>query len=271
MRARLGESVLAILYYGACFRGRADIDGLLDLYVLVDDYHQAYRRLTPALANALLPPNVFYLQLSAPVAPLRLKYAVISARDFVRHVSPRCFQASLWARFAQPCAAVYLRDTAARVAVVDALTTAVLTFLTRAQAIVPAPADALLLWRTGLAASYATELRPEDPALAAARIVDAAPERYRHFTTAAALPPPDRRTRRRARLTWPLRRVHGKLLNLLRLVKAVFTFEGGVDYVLWKIERHSGVRVEATDAMRRHPLLHIWATAWRLYRMGAFR
>jgi hypothetical protein len=37
------------------------------------------------------------------------------------------------------------------------------------------------------------------------------------------------------------------------------------------MERHSGVRVEATPWQRRHPLIGGWLVAWRLYRRGAFR
>jgi hypothetical protein len=69
----------------------------------------------------------------------------------------------------------------------------------------------------------------------------------------------------------PARRAYGKAVCLLRLMKAAFTFEGGADYILWKIERHSGVRVEASPFQRRHPLLGGWGLLWRLYRQGAFR
>ena len=54
---------------------------------------------------------------------------------------------------------------------------------------------------------------------------------------------------------WALRRACGKALNALRLAKAAFTFEGGADYIAWKIERHSGVALELADWQRRHPLL----------------
>ena len=60
-------------------------------------------------------------------------------------------------------------------------------------------------------------------------------------------------------------------LPLLRLIKAVFTFEGGVDYALWKIERHSGVTVTVSDRARRHPLIFGWGPLFRLWRRGAFR
>src|SRR3546814_3014928 len=54
---------------------------------------------------------------------------------------------------------------------------------------------------------------------------------------------------------WALRRVQGKLLSVARLCKAAFTFQGGAEYLLWKIERHSGVSIALTPWQRRHPLL----------------
>ena len=59
---------------------------------------------------------------------------------------------------------------------------------------------------------------------------------------------------------WAIRRVQGKVLNILRLIKAALTFQGGLDYAVWKIERHSGVKIDLTDKDRQRPLL----TALRL-------
>ncbi|MCA9474766.1 MAG: hypothetical protein KC563_03010, partial [Nitrospira sp.] len=59
--------------------------------------------------------------------------------------------------------------------------------------------------------------------------------------------------------------------SMLRLMKAAFTFQGGADYLIWKIERHSGVKVELTPTQRRHPIITGLVIFWRLYRQGAFR
>jgi hypothetical protein len=58
---------------------------------------------------------------------------------------------------------------------------------------------------------------------------------------------------------------------MLRLLKGMLTFEGGVDYILWKIRRHSGVAVDAPPRLRRHPILAAGVLAWRIYRRGGFR
>ena len=70
---------------------------------------------------------------------------------------------------------------------------------------------------------------------------------------------------------WQGRRLLGKTLNYLRLIKAAFTFDGAVDYVMWKVRRHSGVIVPVSDWQRRHPVLAAPGLAWKLYRRGAFR
>jgi hypothetical protein len=70
---------------------------------------------------------------------------------------------------------------------------------------------------------------------------------------------------------WRRRRLHAKALFLLRILRNAVIFEGGVDYVLWKIQRHSGVSIDQAWRQKRHPLLALGAEAWRLYRARAFR
>jgi hypothetical protein len=72
-------------------------------------------------------------------------------------------------------------------------------------------------------------------------------------------------------VAWALRGVVGRALSVLRLAKGAFTFDGGLDYILWKIARHSGVTTAVAPWQRRHPLLAAPGLVWRLYRRGAFR
>jgi hypothetical protein len=148
-----------------------------------------------------------------------------------------------------------------------------------------APFTARDLWVCALSRSYGAELRPESEARPA-QVHDANAARYAAVTPAALAaagfagtagsdgrfaPVGDERARRQAAQAWARRRLLGKTLNVLRLMKAVFTFEGGADYVAWKIHRHSGVRVDMSDWQRRHPLLASPVLAVRYWRKGAFR
>ena len=67
---------------------------------------------------------------------------------------------------------------------------------------------------------------------------------------------------------WRVRRVQGKLMSVLRLLKALFTFVGGLDYVAWKMQRHSGRQVEIPARVRRWPWIFMWGYFWGLYRQG---
>jgi hypothetical protein len=282
------SAVQAILFYGSCLRRNDETEGIVDLYVLVDNYRSAYPGWALALGNMLLPPNVFYLQLPWREGLVRAKYAVLSLADFQRGTSWGSFHSYLWGRFAQPTALVYVRDARIAQEVEKALAQAVVTFIGRVLPRLPESFTARDLWQDGLTLSYRTELRTERtdklvhlfeawqdyyeqvtgaamPALSfpIELVTEAEPRVYR-----ASIPAPARFLSRSA---WGLRSLQGKLLSVLRLAKGLFTFQGGPEYVLWKIERHSGIKVELTTRQRRYPLFAMGRVVWRLYRSGAFR
>jgi len=285
---RYGGVTQAILFYGSCFRTGDDTDGLVDLYVIVDSYRAALPNRLHAMANKLLPPNVFYLELPVQDRVVRTKYAVLSLKDFQRGTSKHWFHSYLWGRFAQPAGLLYARNNQVKRQVEMALAKAVITFITRVMPGLEERFTARDLWHHGLLLSYRAELRSEKPDKLV-NLVDAASEYYEQITRAAMVSVPFKveiftepdgflyhahiptLVRYRNHLAWSLRRLQGKVLSILRLAKAVFTFEGGVDYIQWKIERHSGVRVEWTPRLRRHPLLAVGILSWRLYRKGGFR
>ena len=286
---RHGQGIVAILFYGSCLRRSDPADGVLDFYVLVDDYRRFYGRMVPALANAVLPPNVFYAECPWKGGTLRAKYAVISLRQFQAGTRRQTVPSSLWARFSQPARLVRARDAAVAEDVEQALSEAVVAMVAAALPLLPEQFDPPALWQAAFQATYGAELRSEGPQRAAelyahdrARYDAVTPYALRLATApggTAEAPDASGRfrvtlpaaARRRGRRLWRLRRPLGKLLNLARLIKGGFTFSGGLDYILWKIERHSGVRVPVSPWQRRHPILGAPSLAWRLYRRGGFR
>jgi len=267
------RAAVAVLFYGSCLRvPEGDLsDNLLDFYVIVDDYRAAYDRRWLAIANRLLPPNAFYREAPWQGDRIRSKYVVISLADFERGCAPETRNVSIWARFAQPARIVWARDAATTDRVLAACSNAVRTMFRNAWPLEPASRDAATIWTRAFRETYAAELRPEN-AGRAQHIFDADRARYEQFTPLLieGLKQPYQ-TRDAALAAWRGRRRLGKTLNLARIVKGTFTFDGGLDYALWKIHRHSGVTVPVTDWQRRHPLLAAPSLAWRLYRMGAFR
>jgi hypothetical protein len=190
--------------------------------------------------------------------------------QFRRGLSPASLQTSLWARFAQPCRLVWARDLQARAAIGAALADAVITMVAAVAPLLERDCSAERLWLRGFQETYRAELRAEGAARAK-DIYENARERYDAITPWALAAAGAGHARRSAQLRWAGRRVLGKTLSVLRLIKSAFTFDGGVDYILWKIERHSGVRLPVSPWQRRHPLLASPVFLWRLYRLGAIR
>ncbi len=62
-----------------------------------------------------------------------------------------------------------------------------------------------------------------------------------------------------------------KVLAVAGLLKTAFTFQGWLSYVTWKIERHSGTKIELSERQRRRPLLFAWPVIFRLIREGVLR
>ena len=271
LRERYGERFSGALYYGSC-RHRSDPEGIYDLHVLLSELRGALAPLPAALCR-WLPPNVYYLEAAHEGRTVRCKYAVLSVEQFERGCSRRAFHSYFWGRYAQP---VTLVGFEASESIIESLTSAVETLAWRALPRLGEVAEARAYWLGALRLSYAAELRPEGDERAAT-LVDAYPEYYRATGAAllearAAVPGGTPGSHAlRARIDWAARSASGKLLTVARLLKGLVTFEGGIDYLAYKLERHTGVPVVITEAARRRPLLYVWPIVWRLWRQGAFR
>ena len=261
----------AVLFYGSCLREK-QLDGLmLDFYLIVSDYRAAYDRRWLAVANRLVPPNVFHFEHHG----LTAKYAVLSEADFARECDVSARTPSVLARFAQPARLVWAFDDASRARATEAVSSAApaLLHLTQPTMTDEAAADPLAVWKKAFAYTYGAELRAERKSRPDA-IVDADPERYRLFAKAAGFPlaagttPAGCRT---ADAGWRRFQKRTRRIQLLRLAKASATFAGGVDYIAWKINRHAGTRIRIKPWQRRWPLLAAISLLPRLLRSGAVR
>ena len=259
LRERYGERVDAIVLYGSYLRGVAD--AMPDVYVLLSEW-PARPRLHRWL-GAALPPNVLSLPFEDG-AGRRAKVSVLTTSQLLRAVTGD-LHPYFWARFAQPCQRLFCRDrdVAARL---EFMATRSARRLMAEVAPSPSPETPAAYWMAVFSRTYAAEVRSEGPSKREALYAVNRDyyDRLFHATRAGA-------ASERGPRAWPLAQTVGKLLSLLRIVKSALTFEDAVDYMLWKLERHSGVRLEATERQRRYPLLFAWPLAWRFYRLKAFR
>jgi hypothetical protein len=286
------HGVSSILFYGSCLR-RGTTEGVLDFYVLVDGYRAAHRSRLQALLGWLVPPNVFYLEIDHGGERLRAKYAVITTRDFLRAARGRRVDARIWSRFCQPTRLVWARDAQARKDALVAARSATLTAVDRMLSWLPGdgpvqrfePAE---LWTTAFRETYRAELRGEKAETIEA-IYAAQAERFDRVAVAALREleargklrvvatgrelevASDPAWRARARRAWRLRRPLAKAFAIAVLVKTPVTFDGWVDYAIFKVERHSGVRIELSERQRRRPFLHAVPILLRLLREGVLR
>ena len=272
LRVRFGGAFVAALFYGSC-RQRASSEGIVDLHVLVDDLREALGPWGAWLCR-ILPPSVYSLEAraggagTAGGATIRAKVAVLSLRQFRRGCSRAAFHSYFWGRYAQPLTIVGAGDPEP---LIEGLVDAAETLAARAWPRLDDPTDAIAYWTGALRLSYRAELRPEGndrPAV----IVAAYPAYFQATGEAVLATHAGRPTSTvLARADWAMRSAWGKLLSLLRLIKGLATFDGGLDYIVWKLERHTGRRIEIPESARRRPLLFIWPLVWRHWRKGTFR
>ncbi|MCE9660995.1 MAG: hypothetical protein K8R60_20900 [Burkholderiales bacterium] len=281
---RAGDATAAVLFYGSALRDDA-LDGVLDFYVLTDrPIAWPGSRLT-ALAGRLIPPNVGYLETAIDGVTLRTKYAVMTLAQFRHAMAKERIDTTLWARFSQPVACIHARGETEARQVRAAVTEAVVTAARWAAALGPVRGTAADFWRGLFQRTYAVELRVERSARADDLVArDAA--RYSRLLPAAweaaglafssnadgvLAPTLNAEDRAAAERRWRRRRLLARPLNLLRLFKAASTFDNAIDYVAWKVERHSGYRIEPTEFQRRHPLLAAPSLYLKLRARGVLR
>ena len=255
-------NIQAIIAYGSALRDSNPADTLIDYYVLTKSTADVSTNWLSATLCNIIPPNVYYLEAIVDGVQCRAKYAALPMDLLQRKVRGGCANPYFWARFAQPMCLVWWANETAKQSVMDIMTTAMATAAGHAKALVP-NASPLDQWAALFRKTYTTELRPED-AGRAQLIVDM---QRTHFEAVSQRAEPTAISS----ASWGRRKWQGKFLSVLRLAKAAFTFQGGVDYAAWKIKRHSGVEVEVKDWHRRHPFVASLVFLPALLRRGGLK
>jgi hypothetical protein len=256
------EGAVAIFAYGSCLRGVPASDTLMDFYVLTENLADVSPSFLSSLACAIIPPNVYYAETNVAGQCLRAKYAVLPSSLFAAWMARKTNNPYFWARFSQPSALIYARNDQARMQVIAAISEALRTSFANAKALTN-ETDALAIWTAGFNATYQSEFRSEQTNRSI-QIVSAAPDYYIEAAKFLASETPVQ-----ANQAW--RRIAGKFWSVLRLIKAAFTFQGGADYIVWKIERHSGERIVLSQWQRKHPVIAGLTLLPKMLHKGAIR
>jgi hypothetical protein len=252
----------AVLVYGSALRDSHPEATLIDFYVLTQTSAGISANAISRFLCGLMPPNVYYTEYELDGKTYRAKYAVLPMEQLASKLKGETANPYFWARFAQPMRLVWTIDDVARTRVHQLLARAMQTAQANAVRLA-GRTSAREQWTTLFEHTYQTELRPEDRTRA--RLIT--DMQVNHFETIARLAEPVSTSE----WSWTTRRWTGKLLSVARLLKAAFTFQGGADYAAWKIERHSGVKIEVTDWQRRHPVLASIMMLPKLLKKGALK
>lgn len=249
----------AILYYGSTLR-TGDLSGVLDFYRLT---RRPHRTGFHGLVERALWPEVSYHEIEVDGRTLRAKVATLPLAVFRRAAEGRTLDTTIWARFVQPTQRVWSAGPAEAREAAEACAAAVVTAAKYAAKLGPEAGPPDAFWSALFRHTYAAEFRLENSGradtvlqAAAGRYAELLPLAWAAGGVAYAVEAGGALRPAKAGLPgWGARSLAGKPLNIARLAKAAFTFEGAARYAAWKTARHTGVELEVTPFRERHPVL----------------
>lgn len=248
----------AVLYYGSTLR-TGDLSGILDFYRLT---RRPHRGGLWGLVERAIWPEVSYHEVAVGGRVLRAKVATMPLATFRKAAQGRTLDTTIWARFVQPVQRVWTADAMAGEAATQAVAAAVVTASRYAAALGPEAGPADAFWLALFRKTYAAEFRVEstdraDTVMASggARYAEVLPLAWREAGVAFSEEGGALRPDKRRLPGWTLPNLAGKPLNVARILKAAFTFDGAARYAAYKIERHTGIEIAVTPFRERHPFL----------------
>ena len=287
----LGPTARAALHYGSRAQGRATRpDSAFDFFIIVGSYRQAYRAFAARpqtqghgtlafILSWILPPNAISVRMRDALGEHEAKCLVFSKYHFRRECSRRARDHFVQGRISQRVLLAWSRDAECAEEAWDAVRQARERAYEWVRVFLPPRFDAAMFCRTMLEVSLTYEIRVEgkghaETLLAAQRelllsiygavlrrleqrgVLAREDDGYRQIRVPGAV------TRLRVRMYFRL----SKQRATLRLLKHPFLYDGWLDYLIQKVDRSTGVKVELTERERRWPLIFLWPRAIRFLR-----
>ncbi len=276
---RLNVLPVGILFYGSVLR-ELDPEGILDFYVITGKSSVFNGNVISCLASYLLPPNVYYMEHKVRGVTLRAKVAFLSEKQFLKRSAFSSIDTTIWARFCQPVRLVWVQNQQGADRILRSLRQCVITASCWAALLGPEKGEAMTYWHNLFSHTYAVELRVEKKGRSST-LLEGRESRYTALLMGAWQNVNLRYSqqgeflylqlatlfRNRAKKKWRRISSVGRPLNVARLIKAAFTFQGGMAYLLWKIKRHTGTEIHLSNFERNHPILTLPLFLWRIRRM----
>lgn len=249
-----------IVGYGSCLSSKTkSITSVPDFYVVVDQYKTFFNSRRNKFLSRCLPPSIFHFHQDE----LILKYCVISRQDLNDHVQISAPDIYHIGRFSKRIALTYALDTPAALedlsqAHINAMTSAYI--LSRKLATPASKDDAIL---NALAISYTGDIRVEADDKVK-KIFLAEGDYYTQTfgklfdCEEVLLDPPGIKSN----LSFWIRK--SRFRSSLRWFKNILTAKSWIDYMIFKIERTKGIKIEITQSQKKWWFIHIWPILWHL-------
>jgi hypothetical protein len=285
-----GRNLVGVVFFGSRLLGTSPGEGsAADLFVVVENYLRFYEAIGSRLPtsrhsgimaalNRMLPPNIIYVN---DPGGLRAgaKCFIVTEGDLAHGLSADAKDHFFRGRLSQRVHIVHARSPKDRVAMERRFEAARYLTLDWVPLFLGERFGVLEYCRRMLEVSYAGEIRPE----ARTRVAEVCDAQSSFFRLAydrvlqeavreGELVAEGDQFRLAKKPSWRRRwRVghffrRSKLRATLRWFKYMLTFDDWLDYIVRKIERRSGVRIELTKAERRFPIVLLWPKALRAIR-----
>jgi hypothetical protein len=290
LREACGRNLVCVVFFGSRLLGTSPGEGsAADLFVVVENYLRFYESIGSRLPtsrhsgimaalNRVLPPNIIYLN---DPGDLRAgaKCFIVTEGDLAHELSADAKDHFFRGRLSQRVHIVHARSGKDRIAMERRIEAARYLTLDWVPLFLGDTFNVMEYCQRMLEVSYAGEIRPE----ARSRVAEVYNAQSSFFRLAYGrvlqeavvegdfavegdrfrlLKRPTRR--QRWRVGHFFRR--SKFRATMRWFKYMLTFDDWLDYIVRKIERRSGVRIELTKSERRFPIIFLWPKALRVIR-----
>ena len=285
-----GRNVVGVIFFGSRLLGTSPGEGsAADLFVVVENYLRFYESIGSRLPtsrhsgimaalNRALPPNI--ISLNEP-GGLRAgaKCFIVTEGDLAHGLSSDAKDHFFRGRLSQRVHIVYARSEKDLVAMERRIEAARYLTLDWVPMFLGESFNVMEYCQRMLEVSYAGEIRPEARSrvtevygaqssffrLAYGRVLQEAVSEGDLVSEGDRFRLVKRPSRRqRWRIGHFFRR--SKFRATVRWFKYMLTFDDWLDYIVRKVERRSGVRIELTKSERRMPIVFLWPKAFRVIR-----
>lgn len=281
------EHLISVILYGSCLHpSTRKPTSSHDFFIILDSYRSALPNYFHTLLNHILPPNVYYIQLKEGKGVIEAKYNTITLKDMERETSLSAGSLFTLGRFGKRLGILYIKSGYEE-RIIDCIYNAMLTnaYLTLALVKNEFTLDEFI--NTLLALSYAGEVRIERDTKTQ-ELFYASKDYYQHVYSKILKEfaihirninvggesyklniTPEEISVWKNRVDNFIKR--SRRLSVLRWPKSIYTFGNYVDYLILKVERSKGIKIELTKLERRFPLIFGWRHFFKLLKKGMIK